>query len=77
MRAIAGAIVAASGALLHGMTERAESAVRVAEYQTGKGPHVGFGNNGYQLAAILVVAGLIIVAVDLGIALLKGKGKAD
>jgi len=73
MRAIAGAIVAASGALLHGMTELAESAVRVAEYQTGKGPYLGFGENGYRLAAILVAVGLGVLVLDLGVALLKGK----
>jgi hypothetical protein len=56
------------------MTELAESRLRVAEHQTGKEPYIGFGENGYRLAALLVAAGLTVLTLDFLVALLKGKG---
>src|SRR5262245_44021043 len=75
VRAIAGAIVAASGALLHAATALAASAVRVAEQQTGSKTHFPFGEGGYALAWVLVGGGLAVLFLDFWGARGKGKGE--
>jgi len=64
MRAIAGAILAASGALLQGMTALAESACRVAETYAKGGGRSSPGESGYTMAWVLVLAGLAVLFLD-------------
>ena len=75
MRAIAGAILAASGALLQGMTALAESACRVAETYAKGGGRSSPGESGYTMAWVLVLAGLAVLFLDFSGTL--GRTKAD